>query len=203
MNHTLKVPECVDTCTGLDYETMYKLLSGQRGLQARACRTRVRIARLVPSLLAMDLPYVINVSSDEEDEDAIEVLEFLKLTQRLIDQEPPKVVKKMCEVECPVCFDSVTTATATLCGHVYCLECLQKSISSSSARGQTRGKKGVGLCPMCRKSVVFKDTIVLRMKTGPKVAPPDPAKAPEAGSEGVSSPALHSADEDIEKLFTE
>lgn len=124
----------------------------------------------------MPQPYIINISSDEDDDD-VEVLEFRKQTQELISRAPPKVVKKLSDAECPICFDAITNATTTLCGHVYCLECLQRSISSSLARGQTRGRKGVGLCPMCRKSVAFKDAIVLRMKAGKPVAPP--AEEPE------------------------
>lgn len=125
----------------------------------------------------MSRPYIISVSSDEEEDDDVQVLAFHEATQRLIDQAPPKVVKKLCEAECPICFDSITNATTTSCGHVYCLDCLQKSILASSARGQTRGKKGVGLCPMCRKSVTFKDTVVLRLRKGAKVAPPETKKA--------------------------
>lgn len=117
-------------------------------------------------------PYVISISSDEEADDDVEVLEFRKLTQQLIAQAPPKVVKKLSQAECPICFDEITNATATFCGHVFCLECLQRSVSASSARGQTRGRKGVGLCPMCRKTVAFKDAMVLRLKTGAPVQPP-------------------------------
>lgn len=130
-------------------------------------------------------PYIISISSDEDDaDDEVEVLEFRKLTQQLIDEAPPKVVKKLSEAECPICFDSITTATTTLCGHVYCLNCLQRSVSASTARGQTRGRKGVGLCPMCRKTVAFKDAIVLRLKTGQSVVPPplDSGKDGEADS---------------------
>lgn len=110
-------------------------------------------------------PYVITVSSDEnEDEDDVQMLEFHKQTQSLIEKPAPKVVKKLSEAECPICFDCIVDATTTSCGHVYCLECLQKSISSSAARGQTRRARGVGLCPMCRESVLFKDSIVLKLK---------------------------------------
>lgn len=110
-------------------------------------------------------PYVITVSSDEgEEEDDVQMLEFHKQTQSLIDKPAPKIVKKLSEAECPICFDSIASATTTSCGHLFCLECLQKSISASAARGQTRRAKGVGLCPMCRESVLFKDAIVLRLK---------------------------------------
>lgn len=115
-------------------------------------------------------PYVITVSSDEDDEDEVQMLEFHKNTQSLIDAPAPKVVKKLSEAECPICFDSIENATTTSCGHLFCLNCLQRSISASAARGQTR-RKGGGLCPMCRKTVLFKDTIVLKFKKQIPYAP--------------------------------
>ena len=108
-------------------------------------------------------PYFITVSSDEEDEDDVQMLEFKKYTQQIIDVPAPKTVKKLSEAECPICFESIDNVTSTFCGHLFCLECLQKSISASAARGQTR-RKGGGLCPMCRKTLVFKDSVVLKLK---------------------------------------
>lgn len=118
--------------------------------------------------------YVIDVLSDEDDDgDEVEILEFRQETQNLLNNPSNlKIVKKLNDVECPICFDEVTNATVTSCGHIFCLECIQQSISSSSARGQTRGKRGVGLCPLCRKRVNFKDTTVLRMKISGKIEPP-------------------------------
>ncbi|SGZ50685.1 CIC11C00000003037 [Sungouiella intermedia] len=143
----------------------------------------------------MTEPYVISISSDEEPDDDVEVLEFRKLTQQLIAKAPPKVVKKLAQAECPICFDEITNATATLCGHVYCLECLQRSLSASSARGQTRGRKGVGLCPMCRKTVAFKDAVVLRLKTGLQVCPPlldeEKGENPEGNESNGIGPHSH------------
>lgn len=123
--------------------------------------------------------YIINISSDEEDDDdtAVEILEFRNATTNLLNNPQsnnlPKIVKRLNDVECPICFDQVDNATVTSCGHIFCLDCIQQSISSSSARGQTRGKKGVGLCPLCREKVIFKNTTLLRIKTGPKVQAPD------------------------------
>lgn len=118
--------------------------------------------------------YVIDVLSDEDDDgDEVEILEFRQETQNLLNNPSNlKIVKKLNDVECPICFDEVTNATVTSCGHIFCLDCIQQSISSSSARGQTRGKRGVGLCPLCRKRVNFKDTTVLRMKISGKIEPP-------------------------------
>lgn len=110
--------------------------------------------------------YVIHISEDEGSDDDVEIIEMQKDTETLINNPPPKITKKLNDVQCPICFDEVNRATATSCGHIFCLECIQQSISSSTARGQTRGRKGVGLCPLCRKRVTFKDTVVMRMKKG-------------------------------------
>lgn len=117
------------------------------------------------STTAPNSPYVITVSSDEgEEEDDVQMLEFHQQTQKLINKPAPKVVKKLSEAECPICFDSIENTTITTCGHLFCLVCIQKSISSSAARGQTQAAKGIGLCPLCRDKVVFKDSVVLKLK---------------------------------------
>lgn len=134
-------------------------------------------------------PYFITVSSDEEDEDDVQMLEFKKYTQQIIDVPAPKTVKKLSEAECPICFESIDNVTSTFCGHLFCLECLQKSISASAARGQTR-REGGGLCPMCRKTLVFKDSVVLKLK---KQTPYSPFKAPEPGRLAGSQEAESSA----------
>ncbi|EGV63993.1 hypothetical protein PSN45_003928 [Yamadazyma tenuis] len=118
-------------------------------------------------------PYLINLSEDDDDDD-IKLLEIRNDTNDLLNNTHPLVTKKLSDVQCPICFDDITKATATSCGHIFCLECIQKSVASSNARGQTRGKRGVGLCPLCRKRVVFKDTVVMRMKVRMKQVKPPP-----------------------------
>lgn len=107
--------------------------------------------------------------SSEEDEDDVEIIEFAKETQNLIDNPLPcqqtNTGKSLANLRCPICFDELDKATVACCGHVFCLECILQSLASSTARGQTKGAKGVGLCPLCRKKVNLKDTVVLRMKT--------------------------------------
>lgn len=121
--------------------------------------------------------HVIHVQSDESDGSDLEIIEFQQDTASLLNNphaaEKPKTVKKLSDVECPICFDEISSATATSCGHIFCLECILQSIASLLARGQTKGKKGVGLCPLCRDRVSFKETTVLRIRTGRKVQPPD------------------------------
>lgn len=62
---------------------------------------------------------IINLSS--EDEDDVEIIAFKKETQDLIDNpvQPPHTTKKLSNIQCPICFDEVTNATATSCGHVF------------------------------------------------------------------------------------
>lgn len=114
--------------------------------------------------------YVIDITSDEDDVDDVEIIEFRKHTKDLIENplQPPlapgHTTKKLADIQCPICFDDLTIATTTACGHIFCLECIEQSISSSNARRQGSGRRGMGLCPLCRKSISFKDTIVLRMK---------------------------------------
>lgn len=116
----------------------------------------------------------------ELSDDDIEIIELNTATQNLLENPQQTtnhdVTKRLNQIQCPICFDDVAKATVTSCGHVFCLECIQQSIASSSARGQIRGKLGVGLCPLCRKKVVFKETTVLRLKVVPNsrpLAPPD------------------------------
>ena len=119
--------------------------------------------------------YVITLDSSDEDSGDVEVVDFQRETKDLLNNpQQESKTKALHNLECPICFDTITTATATPCGHVFCLECLQQSVSSSTARGQT-ARHGVGLCPLCRMKVNFKDTMVLRMKPAHAlVLPPDP-----------------------------
>lgn len=121
--------------------------------------------------------YVIDITSDNDeecDDNSIEVIDFKKHTQSLLDMLAPSTLgscssntcttKKMAHIQCPICFDEIKRAAATLCGHIFCLECIQQGISSSYARGQVGGRHGQGLCPLCRKNIHFKDVVLLRLK---------------------------------------
>jgi hypothetical protein len=115
------------------------------------------------------------MSESDLDNNDVEIIELRTATENILSQAPAKdATKRFNQLQCPICFDDVTNATVTLCGHVFCLECILQSISSSAARGQTQGKLGVGLCPLCRKRVNFKDTTLLRMKLAPKLGTPPP-----------------------------
>lgn len=53
------------------------------------------------------------------------------------EEEPGKRVV-LSEVKCPVCFDPVTTPASTICGHIFCFNCIKLS---QQAQKQ---------CPVCR-----------------------------------------------------
>lgn len=131
----------------------------------------------------------IDISEDpsdrSSDDDDIQIIELNTATQNILAQGPPKqeATKSFNQLQCPICFDDVSQAMVTPCGHIFCLECIQKSISSSAARGQTGGRLGTGLCPLCRKLIHFKDTTLLRMKVSTKSMTPPPLATSEREEE--------------------
>jgi formate dehydrogenase maturation protein FdhE len=75
----------------------------------------------------------------------IEALAALRPKKRARIQEPqePEPEEEEAE-ECPVCFDPMTGATATLvCGHLFCKDCI-----TDWARSQAT-------CPTCRETLQF------------------------------------------------
>ena len=58
---------------------------------------------------------------------------------------PLKIGKR----QCIICMEAFTNATITHCGHIYCHECLTQALIA----GEKNSERGVGNCPVCRKSV--------------------------------------------------
>lgn len=60
---------------------------------------------------------------------------------------------------CAICMDTPTSATTTICGHVFCHTCLKDSLKWSAQQrrddaglhGRRAPNAGTGLCPVCRK----------------------------------------------------
>lgn len=61
------------------------------------------------------------------------------------DTGPLKIGKR----QCIICMEPYTNATVTHCGHIYCHECLTQALIA----GEKNSDRGVGNCPVCRKSV--------------------------------------------------
>lgn len=66
---------------------------------------------------------------------------------------------------CAICMDTPTTATTTVCGHLFCHTCLKDSLKWSAQQrrddaglhGRRPPNAGFGLCPVCRKVLSDKE----------------------------------------------
>lgn len=45
------------------------------------------------------------------------------------------------QIDCAVCSDSIKDITSTICGHIFCEECILEAIKSQ------------GKCPLCRRTL--------------------------------------------------
>ncbi|KIW64713.1 hypothetical protein PV04_09628 [Phialophora macrospora] len=63
--------------------------------------------------------------------------------------------------KCPVCMDTPTDATSTICGHVFCHRCIIDTLNWSIEQRREdapANRKVKGVCPVCRKPLDLKDT---------------------------------------------
>ncbi|KIV93217.1 hypothetical protein PV10_04452 [Exophiala mesophila] len=63
--------------------------------------------------------------------------------------------------KCPVCMESPTDATTTVCGHVFCHRCIVDTLKWSIEQRRhdlPANRKTKGVCPVCRKPLDIKDT---------------------------------------------
>lgn len=81
--------------------------------------------------------------------------------------------------KCPVCMETPTDATSTICGHVFCHRCIVDTLnwSMEQRRPETPpSRKLKGVCPVCRKQLDLNDTgpkrnlvtLELKFMMGPK-----------------------------------
>ncbi|KAF2723722.1 hypothetical protein K431DRAFT_17353 [Polychaeton citri CBS 116435] len=108
-------------------------------------------------------------TEDEEDgaPGAQEELQQTELQQAVSNQQhedsssnngrPLKIGQRTCII----CMENYTDATVTACGHIYCHECLMKSLHHSAKTNN----RNTGNCPACRKSIFItgkrKDTQII------------------------------------------
>ncbi|KAK4903500.1 hypothetical protein LTR27_000431 [Elasticomyces elasticus] len=65
--------------------------------------------------------------------------------QQSSSDQPQRIGKRTCII----CMEPYTNATITSCGHIYCHECLTMALKA----GEKNSERGMGNCPVCRKSV--------------------------------------------------
>lgn len=111
--------------------------------------------------------------------------------------------------KCPVCMETPTDATSTVCGHVFCHRCIIDTLnwSMEQRRGETPpSRKLRGVCPVCRKPLDMIDAgprknlvpLELKFMVGPKRKRVEP-QADEKGKgkqKSVEAENLSSDDED-------
>ncbi|KAL1966842.1 hypothetical protein VTN77DRAFT_3807 [Rasamsonia byssochlamydoides] len=61
--------------------------------------------------------------------------------------------------KCPVCMDTLTDATSTICGHLFCHKCIMDTLrfSEEQRADSASGKGPRGNCPVCRKPLSRRD----------------------------------------------
>ena len=72
-------------------------------------------------------------SSDEEEDHVAD-----RVTIEDSPPRPPPVTRG--EIKCAVCLDSARDLASTVCGHVFCVECIEEALAHKPRR-----------CPTCRK----------------------------------------------------
>lgn len=62
--------------------------------------------------------------------------------------------------KCPICMETPTDITATICGHLFCHRCIIETLKwSEDQRGENMpGHRPKGVCPVCRKELRRIDT---------------------------------------------
>jgi hypothetical protein len=61
--------------------------------------------------------------------------------------------------KCPICMDILTNATTTVCGHLFCHQCIVDTINWSAAQQRQNNNRRIikGVCPVCRKALKAND----------------------------------------------
>ncbi|KAL3460381.1 hypothetical protein BJX64DRAFT_263407 [Aspergillus heterothallicus] len=65
---------------------------------------------------------------------------------------------KLIGYKCPVCMDTLTDATTTVCGHLFCHQCITEALKIGEERADNAGKTAKGTCPVCRKPLARQDS---------------------------------------------
>ncbi|RMZ89716.1 hypothetical protein DV736_g3054, partial [Chaetothyriales sp. CBS 134916] len=67
---------------------------------------------------------------------------------------------RLAAYKCPVCMETPVNATTTICGHLFCHQCIIETLQWSAKQRDGHapgGRKKCGMCPVCRKLLSIKD----------------------------------------------
>ena len=101
-----------------------------------------------------------------ENDSAVEATLSKQRTDMVLSQRPKEATEngrtKLTAKTCAICLDRMTNPTATICGHVFCHECILNTLRWSEQQRREEhgpgGRKKHGLCPSCRKVLAIKDS---------------------------------------------
>ncbi|CAG8659204.1 26364_t:CDS:10, partial [Racocetra persica] len=73
--------------------------------------------------------------------------------------------------DCPICYDIIDNGIVTACGHVFCLECIKRTIDLENKENVIDIEDKT--CPICRSTIKERDFISLDVFIPPKKSEPD------------------------------
>lgn len=77
----------------------------------------------------------------------------LSMTQGYASQLEENLNNNIGSSECPICLDIIDFPVISLCGHLFCSECVEKIFNSS----------GISNCPVCRGRIFKKDMVKAKL----------------------------------------
>ncbi|VEU23695.1 DEKNAAC104894 [Brettanomyces naardenensis] len=103
--------------------------------------------------------------SDTEDDDEVIIIgsdgkaEKAKTTDDLLREKRVNNSSSLGNVSCPICMEPIAECVASPCGHFFCSDCIYKAMASSKVPGTAKGR-----CALCRKVVLYKDLVWLKLR---------------------------------------
>ncbi|RDA85486.1 hypothetical protein CP532_0009 [Ophiocordyceps camponoti-leonardi (nom. inval.)] len=112
---------------------------------------------ILPVTFDDDDPFVDDkVKADEDDLPTIDLTNVEAAVPEKPKEPENDQIVKMSTFQCSICLDDAKTVTVTHCGHLFCQECLHKSLHLNPSRG---------LCPVCRAKIDMKPRSAYTSKT--------------------------------------
>jgi len=88
--------------------------------------------------------------------DENDALKLMLDSQQAQSQEDSE---KLANIQCVICLDNPTDLTATICGHVFCQQCLSATLAAGEQMQPKQSR-----CPICRHRIQKKDLRLLEIK---------------------------------------
>ncbi|KAK9382798.1 uncharacterized protein V2V93DRAFT_366001 [Kockiozyma suomiensis] len=126
---------------------------------------------------------LLNGDEDSEDEDEEGQSGEHREWQRKQLEKPTESSSILSDFSCVICFDQPDILALTPCGHMYCMDCIWRALTTG-AKATTAG----GECPICRRKVQLKKVIPLQMRLADEETDEvDEVSPPVAESSGSQS----------------